>query len=343
MPSLKIDLIKRDNPLERVMSEHGVKLQRRGGRFVARCPFHEEQHPSLVVYPDTRSFYCFGCRASGDVIDFVRRVEKVDFKEAIRRLAGNEWSDRAPLPGPSRLTIDDQLILAATANVYHETLLRTDGAVRYLESRGVGAAVAQRCRLGFSDGHSLRPFLQRHRLSLRRAGQLGLLRRDGSEPLAGRVVIPELREGQCIWMVGRALDDRRLKYLGLSLPKPILGYERVRGQRRVFITEGAFDYLTGVAWNLPICALLGTHVRPERLSFLQRAREVVLVFDNDEPGRAAATELATTLGARSAVLALPEGVKDLSELAQQPNGRQTFFELIRKLGAGTEAEHASSR
>lgn len=342
MPSPEIDLIKRDNPLERVMAEHGVKLQRRGGRFVARCPFHEEQHASLVVYPDTRSFYCFGCRASGDVIDFVRRVEKVDFKEAIRRLAGNEGANRVPLPHPPRLTVDDQLILAAAANVYHETLLRTDPPGRYLESRGVGAAVARRCRLGFSDGRSLRPFLQRHRLSLRRAAQLGLLRRDGSEPMAGRIVIPELREGQCIWMVGRALDGRRLKYLGLSLPKPILGYERVRGQRRVFVTEGAFDYLTGVAWNLPICALLGTHVRAERLAFLQRAREVVLVFDNDEPGRAAATELATTLGSRVAVLELPEGVKDLSELAQRPDGRQTFFELLRQLGARKEAGHAAA-
>ncbi|MGE5594523.1 MAG: toprim domain-containing protein [Hyphomicrobiales bacterium] len=143
-------------------------------------------------------------------------------------------------------------------------------------------------------------------------------------------------------MVGRALDDRRLKYLGLSLPKPILGYERVRGQRRVFVTEGAFDCLTGVAWNLPVCALLGTHVRAERLAFLQRAREVVLVFDNDEPGRAAATELAATLGSRAAVLALPEGVKDLSELSQRPNGRQMFFELLRQLGARKETDHAAS-
>ncbi len=340
MASPEIALIKRENPLERVMVEHGVKLQRRGSRFVARCPFHEEQHPSLVVYPDTRSFYCFGCRASGDVIDFVRRAEQVDFKEAIRRLAGNDEAHRAPLPQPSRLTVDDQLILAAAANVYHETLLRNDRALQYLESRGVAAPVVRRCRLGFSDGHSLRPFLQRHRLSLRRAGQLGLLRRDGSEPLAGRVVVPELREGQCIWMVGRALDERRLKYLGLSLPKPILGYERVRGQRRVFVTEGAFDYLTGVAWNLPICALLGTHVRAERLAFLQRAHQVVLVFDNDEPGRAAAIELATALGARAVVLSFPEGVKDLSELAQRPDGRQTFFELLRQLGSGKEANHA---
>ncbi|MBN9492272.1 toprim domain-containing protein [bacterium] len=346
MASLEIDLIKRDNPLERVMTEHGVKLQRRGGRFVARCPFHDEQHPSLVVYPDTRSFYCFGCRASGDVIDFVRRADSVDFKEAIRRLSngnGNGFEQNA-LPQPARLTIDDQLILAAASNLYHEALLRTEPALEYLDWRGIPRAVARRCRLGFSDGRSLRPFLQRHRLSLRRAGQLGLLRPDGSEPLAGRVVIPELRDGQCIWMVGRALDGRRLKYLGLSLPKPILGYERVRGQRRLFVTEGAFDYLTGVAWNLPICALLGTHVRAERLAFLQRAHRVVLVFDNDEPGQTAAEELAGTLGHRACILALPADVKDLNELAGRPGGSDAFFRLLREMGnASKEDGHASSQ
>jgi DNA primase len=78
------------------------------------------------------------------------------------------------------------------------------------------------------------------------------------------------------------------------------------------------------------------------LAFLQRAHQVVLVFDNDEPGCAAATELATTLGARASVLALPEGVKDLSELAQRADGRQTFFELLRQLGARKEAGHAAA-
>ena len=64
----------------------------------------------------------------------------------------------------------------------------------------------------------------------------------------------------------------------------------MRGRPRVFVTEGAFDYLTGVAWGLPMCALLGTQVRAERLSFLHRARRVLIVFDSDAPGREAAGE-----------------------------------------------------
>ena len=112
--------------------------------------------------------------------------------------------------------------------------------------------VVRRCRLGYSDGRSLRPYLQRHRLSIKRATEMGLFWPKGArgETMAGRIVIPELRGGQCIWMLGRVLDEERQpKYRGLSLPKPILGYERVRGRPRVFVTEGAFDYLTGVAWG----------------------------------------------------------------------------------------------
>jgi DNA primase len=166
---------------------------------------------------------------------------------------------------------------------------------------------------------------------------MGLLWRDGGETMAGRVVIPELRGGQCIWMVGRTLDDaRQPKYRGLSMPKPILGYERVRGRPRVFVTEGAFDYLTGMSWGLSICALLGTQVRAERLAFLQRARRVLIAFDSDEPGREAASDLARRLGSRARILELPEGVKDLNDLGRRPDGRAAFFRLIR------ETEHGGS-
>ena len=348
MPPVDVELVKQRNPIERVIASHGVRLQQRGERFVACCPFHEEEHPSLVVYPSTRSFFCFGCKASGDVIDFVRRKEKVGFRRALELLGeaapqgvSTSRIKGAPAASEPSLTVDDRLILAAACDLYHESLLRNERALRYLDSRGIGMPVVRECRLGYSDGQALKPFLRRHRFSLRRAAEMGLLRKDGNEALAGRVVIPELREGECAWMVGRALNERRLKYLGLSLPKPILGYERVRGQRRVFVTEGAFDYLTGVSWNLPICALLGTHVRAERLHFLERVPEVVLVFDNDDEGQHAARELAESLGDRARMLPLPDGVKDLGELGASADGRETFFRLVAELGpAGKEVQHA---
>jgi len=350
MQSADVEAIKARNPIEHVLAAHGVKLQRRGERFVGCCPFHEEEHPSLVVYPSTKSFFCFGCRASGDIIDFVRRKERVGFRRALELLgeapalpqstASTTAGDSRPETQP--LTGDDRLILAAACDLYHEALLQNDRALQYLEQRGVGMPVIRRCRLGFSDGGTLKPFLRRHRFSLRRASEMGLLRKDGTEAMAGRVVIPELRGGSCAWMVGRALSERRLKYLGLSLPKPILGYEGARGRERIVVTEGAFDYLAGVGWGLPICALLGTHVRAGRLRFLERTAEVAIVFDTDEEGQRAARDLADSLGDRARVISLPAGVKDLAELASHPGGRETFFALLgAKAEQVLEVGHAS--
>ena len=289
-----IDGIKQRHPIRDVIAAHGVALRESGTHLVGHCPFHEDEHPSFAVYPETRSFYCFGCNAGGYVIDFVRRADKLSFREALERLSnGQQSTPSGNSPRSEMLSLDDRMILTAATGDYHEALLRSPKALKYLEDRGIGMPIIRRCRLGFSDGWSLRPYLQRHRLSIKRATEMGLFWPKGArgETMAGRIVVPEMRGGQCIWMLGRVMDeDRQPKYRGLSLPKPILGYERVRGRPRVFVTEGAFDYLTGVAWGLPMCALLGTQVRAERLSFLHRARRVLIVFDSDAPGREAAGE-----------------------------------------------------
>lgn len=348
-----IEQVKRQHPIADVIAAHGVELRATGRRFMGRCPFHEDDRPSLVVYPDTRSFHCFGCGASGDVIDFVRRRHGLDFRGAVdflgelphpERHEGERTAPAREAPTP-RLSLDDRLILTAACEVYHETLLRTPHALRYLEERGIPAWLARRARLGFSDGNQLASYLKRRRLSIRRAAAMGLFYPDHQhgglrEAMRGRIVIPDLRAGHCAWMTGRALDsDARAKYLGLSLPRPLLGYEGVRGRPRVFLTEGPFDWLTLLGWGLPACALLGTQPGERTLRLLDRAQAVVLVLDGDAPGREAAAQLAQDLGARASVLTLPAGVKDVNELGRRPDGRETFFRLLD--AAGREAKGAT--
>ena len=155
--------------------------------------------------------------------------------------------------------------------------------------------------------------------------------------MSGRIVIPDLRGAHCAWMVGRAPDPGPgPKYRGLSLPKPLLGY--ARAGRRLFVTEGPFDWLTLQGWGLQACALLGTEPGRAALRLLQRARSVVLVMDSDEAGREAARRLQDALGERARILELPPGVKDVSELGASPGGREAFFEL---LGAGRGEAHAA--
>lgn len=85
----EIDELKARVRLESVVARY-VELQPKGQALVARCPFHDDREPSLVVYPDTQTFYCFGCHARGDVVSFLMRAGRLTFREALdtlRRLA----------------------------------------------------------------------------------------------------------------------------------------------------------------------------------------------------------------------------------------------------------------
>jgi hypothetical protein len=70
-----------------VISQY-VQLRKSGSRFVGLCPFHDDRSPSFFVYPDTQTWYCFGCNQGGDVISFAMKINNLDFSEAIKILAG---------------------------------------------------------------------------------------------------------------------------------------------------------------------------------------------------------------------------------------------------------------
>lgn len=336
--AIDVERVKQAHPIAEVIAAHGVELRASGRRFAGRCPFHNDGRASLVVYPETRSWHCFGCGSAGDAIDFVRRAHDLGFREAVEYLDGLPATGARSRPAtpapPPRLSLDDRLILTAACEVYHEALLRTPHALRYLAERQIPGWLVRRARLGYSDGETLRPYLKRRRLSIRRALELGLFypdRREGGEreALRRRLVIPDLRAGYCAWMTGRALAaDADVPYLSLALPRPLLGYDGVGGRKRVLVAEGPFDWLTLLSWGLPACALLGTQPGDRALRLLQRFGSVVLVLDRDAAGREAAASLAEVLGERASVVELPDGVKDVNELARLPAGRETFFRLL---------------
>ena len=351
--------LRRAHPVEQVVRGYGIVLRREGRRLVGRCPFHADgAHPNLHVYPDTASWYCYACHAGGDVIDFVRRREQLGFREACARLAGTPPSAGLPSAVRSarrerrwdRLTLEEQVVMNTACALYQHALWHEPRALTYLRERGLPDWLIRQCALGYADGHRLEAYLRR-RSGLRTAQELGLLGRPergrGARPLreflAGRVVVPELRGGQCVWFIGRSLDDdpRRPRYLGLPGERPVLGYERVAGRQEAFLVEGVFDYLTAVAWHLPACSPCGTALPAERLGFLARARVVYGVLDADDAGRAAAERFAAQLGARFRPLRLPDG-RDLNDLGRRGDGRDTFFRLLnearRETGRATRTE-----
>jgi DNA primase len=213
-----VDAIKRDHPLAREVASSGVRLTRSGpSSLKARCPFHDDKRPSLVIDERDDHFHCYGCRAHGDVISWVMRREGVGFTAACDLLADKSTTVRAPLtamPKPpvdrarrwDRLTLAEQVVMNMAGAVYHHALWRAPQALAYLRDRGIPDWVIRRCWLGYADGTSLVQFLRPRRCA-EVAQELGLLHRpsrhdgfdsDLRDVMAGRIVVPELRGGQTV-------------------------------------------------------------------------------------------------------------------------------------------------
>lgn len=351
-----VERLRRDHPITEVVARYGIELRAMGRSLVGRCPFHDDGgRPNFHVYPDNQRWFCYRCSVGGDAIDFIRRQEHLSFVEACERLgrlpSHPPVRSSACLPKRERrwdrLTLEEQVVMNTACAFYHHALWREPRVLHYLHERAIPDSVSRRCGLGYADGHSLESYL-RHRSGVRTAQELGLLRGPGpgdngwpcAEFLAGRIVVPEIRAGHCLWLIGRELreDARRPKYLALGGERPILGLERAIGRREVFLVEGVFDYLMAVSWKLPAFSPCGTHLPPERLGFLARAEVIYGVLDGDEAGQEAAKRFGHILGPRFRPLRLPDGC-DLNDLARRPQGRQEFFRLLTAARQERAAEH----
>ena len=341
MARINTDLLKRDHPVEEIIERYGTDLDPTGWSLVGRCPFHDDGgRPNLYVYPSTESWYCYRCSAGGDVITFVERIEGVGFREAVVRLTGDRPVTSMATKRPIRRNTsrpssriawgqDERACLAAAVELYHNRLLTDSSALEYVRGRGLNDGVIEACHLGYAAGDELAAYLRWCRIPVQAALRVGLLRRGGREFMAGRVVVPELRGGQPIWLVGRTIDSQAHvpKYLGLPGRKPLFGWEAAKDSREVFVVEGVFDWLTLLKWGYPSVALVGTHARPEVVEMLTAFERVYLALDNDEAGQNAAETLAQAMGGRAVVVS-PPGVKDVAELATVPDGLRIFARSV---------------
>ena len=141
--------------IESLISQY-VNLSKRGRNPKGLCPFHNEKTPSFTVYPESQSFYCFGCGAGGDAITFMRRIENLDYVEAVKQLA-----DRAGMRMPDdgyddTIAKHRQRILAANreaARFFHQTMMSPQGKVGldyFAGKRRLSMQTIKRFGLGFA-------------------------------------------------------------------------------------------------------------------------------------------------------------------------------------------------
>jgi DNA primase len=148
-----------------------------------------------------------------------------------------------------------------------------------------------------------------------------------------------------VWLTGRLLNETTdaPRYMSLPGPRPLLGAELVAGRPAVIGVEGSFDWLTLMGWSVPGFAALGGSLAHEAVALLQHARTIYLAFDRDAPGQHAARALAARLGGRARLVTLPDGVKDVNELGQYPDGAERLRTCVLRVARQGLAANAPER
>lgn len=338
-----------------------VALKKAGREFVGLCPFHEDHKPSMFVSPAKQIFKCFACGEGGRPFDFIMKIDKLTFPEAVKALA-----ERAHIPLPVErnappvapgLAKDDILgVMKWAADFFHRQLKSPSGgaALEYARKRGLTDESIERFALGFApsfwdsllreaarDGIG-EPQLLAGGLVIRRDPEGGG-ERGCYDRFRNRLVFPIYDiQNRVIAFGGRALAaDERAKYLNSpdttlfdkSSQLYALNWSRegISKKERVVVVEGYMDALMPLQCGLDnVVATLGTALTDRHVQMLGRyAREVVLVFDADVAGKAAterAIEMFMTQQVHVRVVTIPEG-KDPCDFCVSRGGA-AFEEVI---------------
>jgi len=337
------EALKQAHPVADVIEQY-VPLKHSGRTLVGRCPFHDDGgRPNLTVFPATESWYCFRCNVGGDVITFVEKIAKVSFLDAVEMIGGGRfsraeftprrWQKAAQATPPIS---NYQPVLQATAEAYYFALLNNPDAVAYLRKRQISLPTAHRHMVGLCEGDRLESYLRYQRLPVSKAAELGLLR-GTREFFTGRLTIAEVTPtGKVLHITGRAFaePERKPKYLSTpGVVKPLYGWERARNSKQMpILTESVTDFLTLSEWGYLPLSSLGTGLKDEHVALLRALPRVTAVPHNDEAGWEAVRKWKEVLPGL-VVVALPERVKDVNELAQRERGKAQvmFAELLEKV------------
>lgn len=305
-----------------------ITLTPAGRDFKARCPFHEEKTPSFHISPEKGLFHCFGCKAGGNAIDFVMRLENLEFREALEWLARryNIDPEQYRPQGEAGRTLQaggkERLYrLNEAAAAFFRGQLRSpagEGARRYLARRGIGERLWDEFDLGFAprEWQALTDTLLGHGAKAAELVTLGLVKpRSGEsgpaqpgtpggghyDALRNRLVFP-IRSvvGRVIGFAGRALSDEDTpKYLNVTntplydKSKVLYNLDRAKGFVRdegAVVVEGYMDVIgLAHAGIYNAIASCGTALTAEHVRLIARyAERFYLAFDGDDAGRRAA-------------------------------------------------------
>ena len=311
-----ISRIQQANDIVDVISEH-LNLEKKGKEMVGLCPFHADHKPSMSVSPVKQIFKCFACGAGGDVLKFVQMKENLTFPQTVERLAQRAGIEIEPVRRQGGNAQTGQLdsaklekMNAWALKIWVENLWHPeagDAVRKYITDRGISEELARKWKLGFAlDAWDDLTGKIAHRKdaaqSLIQAG-LAVQRENGGcyDKFRNRLMFPIVDvTGRVIGFGGRTLGDDPAKYM--NSPATVLfdkshslyGLDRSREaiskSGTVVVVEGYTDVMMAHQFGIEnVVAALGTSLTTGHARILRRyAKRIVLVFDSDVAGKAAA-------------------------------------------------------
>lgn len=348
--------LKQKNNIVSIIGRY-VHLEKKGGKFWACCPFHNEKTPSFTVNEDDGFFYCFGCKESGDVISFVMKYESCDFSEAVKILAKNANMEIPEFTGEKEiidkknkkdrvLSLLDKLYKHYQSNLYLE---EAKNAQQYIKKRNFSRHELDDFKIGYSlNWNDAIDFLSKEGFSFEEMLEAGVAQIKNNhyyDVMAQRLIFPIFNSfNECIGFSARILvPTEYAKYkntaetivfqkgkvvFGINLVKAL---KQKHGLNSIIIVEGQIDVIAmHRAGFKNTVACMGTALTKENAHELKKlTNHICLCFDGDEAGIKATKRSIDILkeeGFDILIVALPTG-KDPDEIIKE-NGSLYMQNLI---------------
>lgn len=324
-----------------------VPLKKSGSNYKGVCPFHNEKTPSFVVSETKQIYTCFGCGATGDLINFVERYYNLDFKGAVEMLAKEYGISIEGAFKSSRDKEEYYEINRQAARFFFKAMRQSaNPGYTYMKNRGISEDILNKFGIGYADDDwtSLYEFLKEQGIAEDKLMELGLISNSKGryfDKFRSRVMFPIMNTaGKVIGFGGRVIGQGEPKYLnsqesnvfqkknnlyGLNLTRG-----DVSGEDSIILVEGYMDvvslYQSGVR---NVSASLGTALTENQARLIKRyTKNVILSYDADSAGQNAAfrgLDILYREGCRAKVLKVTDG-KDPDEFVKK-NGRKAFMKL----------------
>ena len=330
-----------------LISEY-VPLTKKGKYYWGKCPFHNDNNPSMSVDEIRQTYTCWSCHNSGNVFNFYEQIENISFPETLKRLGDRVGITIASYKKDASSKYSKYFEIYDLANKYYQLMLNTEKgeqAKKYLEKRGINSETIKEFGIGLalSDKDKLVSYLKEKKYDINTLNDLGLANND-IDTFINRIIFPlDDSLGRIVGFSGRIYDNSKMsKYMntketaifkkGTCLYHYSASKEFVRSEKSVIVMEGFMDVIRASTIGVKnTVALMGTALTEDQISLLKKlSLNVYMCLDGDDPGQDAILhngELLEKAGFNVKVICLTDDEDPDSYILKY--GEDRFKELIK--------------